>query len=286
MKTTINSTVAAPIAYVTKNRQRIKQHDNNTVYLKNGDEFEIELFNPQSFKVLAKIILNGKSIGSGIVLRPGERVFLERYLDKAQKFLFETYSVSGNNTEVEKAIQNNGTVEVKFYQEDFTHTLLQSLDNYPHIYYDNQLNHGNQFNTFGTCNNTGNATGITRSFFNSSVTTSNCSNVQPSSLSFTTSSTLGMDSLKDFAPQQTPSLQSQKKTKETGRIEAGSNSDQTFTYDSTRFTHWTTWTTTWKILPVSQKALVKEDLKVFCTECGARRKKDTHKFCPQCGSKL
>ena len=82
-----------PVAYVTKGRQRVKQfsgHGNGSVYLRNGDEFELELFNPTTSKVLAKISLNGKSLGSGIVLRPGERVFLERYFDEAKKFLFET----------------------------------------------------------------------------------------------------------------------------------------------------------------------------------------------------
>ena len=71
-----------------KGRKSIK---NGKVFLTDGDEFEIELFNPTQNKVLAKIELNGKSIGSGIILRPGERVFLERYLDEAKKFLFETY---------------------------------------------------------------------------------------------------------------------------------------------------------------------------------------------------
>jgi hypothetical protein len=59
-----------------------------TVYLNNGDEFEIELFNPTISKVMAKIDLNGISIGPGVVLRPGERVFLERYINEAKKFLF------------------------------------------------------------------------------------------------------------------------------------------------------------------------------------------------------
>ncbi len=103
-----------PQSFITKSKQRLKQHV-DTVYLKNGDEFEIELFNPTQNKVLAKIELNGVSIGSGIVLRPGERVFLERYLDDAKKFLFETYIVNGNNNDVQQAIAKNGDVTVKFY---------------------------------------------------------------------------------------------------------------------------------------------------------------------------
>ena len=105
-----------PQSFITKGKQRLKQHT-NTVYLKNGDEFEIELFNPTQNKVLAKIEINGNNIGNGIVLRPGERVFLERYLDEAKKFLFETYVVNGNNKDVQNAIEKNGDVTVKFYDE-------------------------------------------------------------------------------------------------------------------------------------------------------------------------
>jgi len=109
-----------PQSFITRSKQRLKQHI-DTVYLNNGDEFEIELFNPTQNKVLAKIELNGKSIGNGIVLRPGERVFLERYLDEAKKFLFETYVVNGNNKEVQESIAKNGDVVVKFYDEMTTY---------------------------------------------------------------------------------------------------------------------------------------------------------------------
>ena len=108
--------LAVPQSFITKSKQRLKQQI-DTVYLNNGDEFEIELFNPTQNKVLAKIEMNGNSIGNGIILRPGERVFLERYLDEAKKFLFETYVVNGNNKEVQDAIENNGDVVIKFYNE-------------------------------------------------------------------------------------------------------------------------------------------------------------------------
>lgn len=105
-----------PQSFITKDRQRLKQHI-DTVYLNDGDEFEIEIFNPKEFKVLAKIELNGICIGNGIVLRPGERVFLERFLDDAKKFKFEMYTVDGNNKEVIDAIRNNGDVTIRFYNE-------------------------------------------------------------------------------------------------------------------------------------------------------------------------
>ena len=46
-----------PCAFITKEKQRLKQFGQN-VYLSNGSEFELELFNPTSNTVLAKIKFN------------------------------------------------------------------------------------------------------------------------------------------------------------------------------------------------------------------------------------
>jgi hypothetical protein len=61
--------------------------------------------------------LNGNRISnSGVVLKPGQRVFLERYLDEDRKFLFETYEVSDSKTN-QRAIENNGLVIVEFFNK-------------------------------------------------------------------------------------------------------------------------------------------------------------------------
>ena len=252
---------AVPQSFITKGKQRLKQHI-DTVYLKNGDEFEIELFNPKQNKVLAKIEMNGNSIGNGIILRPGERVFLERYLDEAKKFLFETYVVNGNNEEVQQAIANNGDVVVKFYDElvvrpyDGTGTVTwtnTNLTNYPFTY----TTHNTGTPTFTT-------TGI-NTFYNASLTSG----------TFSTSNTL----LKKNATSPTRHL-------ETGRVEKGSDSDQSFTYDNSTFNSHPFATNWWKIKPQSTKPVTIEELITYCTECGAKKKKDTHKFCPHCGTKF
>lgn len=258
MNTTING-YASPAAYVSKGKQRLKQY-NDTVYLNNGDEFEIELFNPTQRKVLAKIELNGNSIGNGIILRPGERVFLERYLDVAKKFLFEIYNVDGTDNDVQKAIIDNGSVQVNFFCENTlqsynTSSLILNGNNITHTFYPTY--DWNTTTTLGTGN-------VSTSFTTTNAFYSNSSN---SSLS------LGKNILR-------------KKTVETGRIEKGSDSNQNFTYDNSNFYSWTSWTSKWKILPFSQKPLVKEDIKVYCGECKTKRKKDSYKFCPQCGTKF
>jgi len=102
--------------HITTNRNRVKTYSSN-VYLQDEQKFELEIHNPHPFKVLAKIKLNGNYISSsGLVLRPGERVYLERFLDKNEAFVFSTYEVEDTGAN-KKAISKNGDVEVEFYSE-------------------------------------------------------------------------------------------------------------------------------------------------------------------------
>ena len=271
----VNTTgFAVPQSFITKSKQRLKQHT-DTVYLNNGDEFEIELFNPTQNKVLSKIEINGISIGSGVVLRPGERVFLERYLDVAKKFLFETYVVNGNNKEVKNAIANNGDITIKFFDE----VVLYSKPSYSQQIWGDYLS--NKYYRDSGINTTINPYDIR--FVTTSTNfigmTTNGPVFNSSLINRTLDFNKGFDvSLK--------SLKSEKRDVETGRIEKGSKSDQSFTYDNSSFNSFPSHTNWWKIKPVSQQILAKEDLKVFCTGCGSKRKKDSHKFCPQCGTKF
>jgi hypothetical protein len=278
MNYTTSSRYAVPQSFITKSKQRLKQHI-DTVYLNNGDEFEIELYNPTSNKVLAKIELNGKSIGNGIILRPGERVFLERYLDEAKKFLFETYVVNGNNQEVKNAIANNGDVVVKFYDETFFNQYNSTLTvGAPYPWWSTTgtaLNYPPGVRTFTTNNpNTyfTNTSGISGTF-DGTITTSNYSY---------TSNSIVNDSNVNYTKPKTSEI----RHVETGRVEKGSDSNQSFTFDNTSFNSYPCKTNWWKLKPVSTKVLVKEDLVVYCTECGSKRKKDNHKFCPHCGTKF
>jgi hypothetical protein len=275
--------VSVPTAFVTKGRQRVKQYDNNIVYLKNGDEFEIELFNPTSNKVLAKINLNGKSLGSGLILRPGERVFLERYFDEAKKFLFETYEVNANDPNVQEAIKMNGIINVEFYDEYREPYVVE----WPIVYHYHHYHPWYQYHYYPWYqqpyypshywSSSGNTGGTGQS------STYSCSNNQNS---FFTCSVENSEKLKSDFQSDSWATPLQSEVKETGRVEKGSYSNQSFIYDSTTFKSYCSWTYTWKILPESQRSLVKEDLKVFCQNCGTKRKKANHKFCPNCGSKL
>lgn len=259
------TSLSRPQSFITKSKQRLKQFT-DTVYLKNGDEFEIELFNPTQNKVLAKIEMNGNTIGNGIILRPGERVFLERYLDEAKKFLFETYVVNGNNEEVKQAIANNGDVVVKFYDEIVSQQYLSGSStltiNNPNINWITTTGSPYYGNTFTTTS--------TSTFYNASLT----------------SGTINTNSFFNNPNSIKKELTSQLRHVETGRVEKGSESNQKLTYDNSSFYSYPTTTNWWKIKPQSTKPVVREELITYCTECGAKRKKDNHKFCPHCGTKF
>jgi len=265
ISTTLNR-YTVPQSFVTKGKQRLKQHI-DTVFLNNGEEFEIELYNPTQNKVLAKIEMNGNSIGSGIILRPGERVFLERYMDESKKFLFETYTVNGNNQEVQDAIAKNGDVLVKFYNEHQPVTT-------------------NTFSGNPIWLNTNSTGGYV---YPSTTTTWNCSdNITYTngyvSETFTNYNNTFVNGSFDSGKKSLGNIKTREI--ETGRIEKGTDSNQSFVYDNSSFNSYPCASNWWKIKPVSEKILVKEDLKVFCTECGSKRKKDNHKFCPHCGTKF
>ena len=74
------------------------------------------MFNPTNKKILCKIEFNSNHSwnSEGLVLRPGERVFLERYLDSNKKFKFETYNVP-DTIEAQNATVENGNVKISFF---------------------------------------------------------------------------------------------------------------------------------------------------------------------------
>jgi len=252
-----------PEAFITKGKKRIKQFDGQ-VYLSNGDEYEIELFNPTQDVVLAKIKIDGDYIaGGGIVLRRGERVFLERFLDSPDKFKYSTYVVNGNNTEVQDAIANNGYVEIEFYSEYKPTFPNRTIYGSPNFTYSTHTVNGNPitFTTTGVNSLTsGTATTSTSTFYNASLTTNTFEG---------------------------PNIRNLSNKVETGTTEKGGNSEQTFEHTNKTFNQFSFWNVAWQILPLSQKQYTAEEVGTnYCGNCGAKRKKSSFKFCPHCGNKF
>lgn len=272
MKQQLNSMVQPPSAsaYIAVNKSRLKIYNKEekipTYYLKKGQEFQFELFNPTSDTLLAKITLNGKIISQGgLVLNPGQRVFLERYLDDAKKFLFDTYEVESTD-EVKKAIQDNGDIKIEFFKERFVK--IPIISNFDWTFTSNGRFGDDLYRNIGSY------------YTNSKGLENNISSY------YNNTNDLNLSEPKDIIKKSDSGKKRFKKTMETGRIEKGSDSNQTFKHVNKTFEFWPINTIEYKLLPVSEKINSSDDIKikVYCTQCGAKLGK-TDKFCSQCGHK-
>ena len=279
MKTMKN--FGSPEAYIGigKNRQRIYSGENyKTVYLKNNQEFTLEFFNGTGSNIMAMISVNGELLSnSGLVIKPGLRTWIDCNPDNNKKLKFETYLV-GKSEAVEAAIQNNGELKVEFFKEKqalrrFAKNIKRSFNgngncnNVNDVYYNNL---GNTFNTLGAgvgttlSNSTGDVTFNSMSFFDTSQTFKDFP---------------AENNVKSSLTSSVPEIPKSKK--ETGRIEEGSHSNQSFKTVSMEFHSFPFETVEYKLLPVSEKPILAEDLKMKCDSCGMNLKQGW-KVCPVC----
>lgn len=133
-------------ANVCINKGRVKTYGDK-VYLSDGQEYSIELFNGTRTKKMAKIYLDGKLIStSGLVLKPGQRVFLERFIDDSRKFKFSTYTIDSSK-EAKEAIENNGDLKVEFYDEKVPYYFNQDFYLTSNCVYYSNVDNFKNFNT-------------------------------------------------------------------------------------------------------------------------------------------
>lgn len=270
-------TTTTPSAWVVNSKDRgRKSIKKGKVYLQDKEEFVIELFNPLQDCVLADIKLNGKSISqTGLVLNPGQRFYLDCFIDDKKKFIFNTYEVE-DTTEVANAIAKNGLLEVFFYKE--TVVTLNNWSNrlskiviekhypayhpwYPWgttnpytVYYGNGITNAcNTQTTAGsslvtTTTNTGNvycsSSAIDLTNLKSTNNAYYSSNCIPINNSFTQTS---------FSSEKSLSI-------ETGRVEKGSKSKQKFETIDMDFDNYYIASTIVQLLPDSRKPVETKDL--------------------------
>ncbi len=237
-----------PEAYIKVNGDRRKNHGGK-IYLKDGEEFQFEVFNPSTSTLGLAIEIDGALISqSKLVLKPGQRLNLDRYIDDNRKFLYKTYSVE-DTKEVKDAIKNNGSIRLLFYKEQLITNGSGTIT---------IANNNNLFNLNGTSNiSKGNIGGA---FY---CSTANDIGDSTRQLNF-----CSMDNMI-----------------ETGRTEKGGKSDQTFNSVSMEFSTYIAKVIEFKILPLSQKPIEAKDLIKHCTECGTKLDRKW-KFCGSCGHKI
>lgn len=267
-----------------------KGTDNFIVYLNDGDEFQIQLFNPTNRVIGAKLKFNNEHKGwfssdNYVVLRPGERVWLERFLDCHDKFIFNTYEVS-NSTQVMEAIKDNGDITVEFYYEDNSDRSRGITISQP-ILYSEPFTFAPQ-HTYYCGDSVSNISGSIKCGTNSCVNTLGfadsattlTSNANITSTSASASYSTATSTVKSLGKARSA------KTVETGRVEHGSYSSQNFKNVYYEFESWPFATKHFKLLPVSRKQYSDSDLrKVYCTNCG-KKLSPKFKFCPVCGTKV
>lgn len=105
------------MARVAINKSVLKETKSREVFMDDGQEFQLMLFNSTREPLNAEIFFNNKKENGTIHIRPGERVWLERHLDKAKKLIFSIYEVD-DSSEAREAIQDNGNIKVSFYKEE------------------------------------------------------------------------------------------------------------------------------------------------------------------------
>lgn len=273
--------VSKPNAHITKKKSRLKVYNGHVVFMEDNDNFEFEIHNPTQNTILCKIKLHGDYISqSGLVLRPGERVFLERFFDTNNKFQFSTYTVN-NTSENQSAITLNGDIRIEFYNEKRNN----------HLTLNNNYGYGttnlNQLNTitnnpdffrtttttdnsiFGTCGSSTLTAGISSTAFNTSSNVSGVIN------------TAGITNTAFYNSASTPIS----KSIETGRVEKGGQTSQHFQNSNKEFEYNVSHQIVYKIQPLSTRNKTTSDIRNYCTECGTKTKSN-FKFCPSCGNKL
>lgn len=262
-KTAKSNHVEKPSAWIVSSEKGRKSIKNGKVYLKDKEEFQIELFNPLTDCVLADIKLNGNTISqSGLVIRPGERFYLDCFIDDKKKFVFNTYEVEDSQS-VKVAISKNGMLEVFFYKESvvglsnwrsrFDRVIVERYYpvHYPHYqpYWYGNVYCGTTITTTGGLSGT--TTGGSSILSNNIVgtaTTNTAYYSQPINSAYTS----GIDST-------TTSYSSN--TVETGRVEKGKKSSQKFDEVDMDFEKFHISSVVLQLLPDSTKPAEAKDLK-------------------------
>lgn len=278
----------------------LKTYQGNDIFLNNGDEFQIRLFNPLSEKIGAQVSINGKSPNRLLVLNPGEVVDVDRFIDEQRRMIFETYKYDDGSQAARNAVANNGIIQINFHKEFVpiqwpvyntgTVTTMgisgSSGPTYATLHNLNGMGNVNIGTTLGG--------GTTSNCFHSSTTIDvNNTTFTASSQPFISPGVYCCDMDLSFVSDVESEIKSRgtsrklsKSIKETGRVEKGEKSDQKFKSVDIQFDTFAFHTIIYHLKPMSEKNSYVKEVREYCTTCGYRLRNDKWQFCPKCGEKL
>lgn len=103
---------------VNGQKRKLYGKKKNKVYLHNGDNFQLKLFNPLQERIGVQLRMNGIKVDNDLlILKPGQEITIERFIGTNRKLSFSTYEIDKSNKEAVKAIEKNGILDVIFWNE-------------------------------------------------------------------------------------------------------------------------------------------------------------------------
>jgi len=316
-----------PSAIVTAGGSEKKVYEGNTIFFNKGDNFELRFFNPLKEKIGIEIIFNGQKKSDGLlVVKPGEDISLDRFLDDKKKMVFDTYHIDTNNPVAVQAAELNGDVIINFYKEKYTST-------YHSYNYGTSGTYGTGgSDTIGSCGNSGvsgisgtggglphftniGSTNLNSRYYRQPDTFTNESDQSEISFascdgnvnldSFDTSNTYNTTNVSntssiDYSVDVAENLDrsiiyseylgdstKSKSLTETGRVEKGDVSNQNLNLVNIEFESKPFHSIQYNLKPTSTRGYTTAtEIRNYCPGCGYRIRKETWKFCPKCGEKL
>ena len=269
-----------PSVMITSNQNELKVYQDNIVYLNNGDNFELRFFNPLQIKIGIEINFNGIRKGDGyLVLNPGQDLSLDRFLDEQRKMVFETYSINGNSKEAREAIEKNGKISFNFYRESNWYNSYKKINvNYDFPPKPKKYNYPTY--TYGS------SRGVK---YSSTITLDGMMDTTKSNNVFMSTSSMDMNDIENISTFESSGAFSNEKDiseLETGRIEKGEHSNQSFRDVNIKFESVPFYTVEYQLMPHSAKHREIKEVRQYCNICNYRLRNKKWRYCPKCGNKL
>jgi hypothetical protein len=109
---------------VNGQKRKLYGKKKNKVYLHNGDNFQLQIFNPLQERIGVQLCMNGQKVDDDLlVINPGQEILIERFIGTNRKMTFSAYEIDTSKMsesrvkEAVKAIEKNGILEVVFWNE-------------------------------------------------------------------------------------------------------------------------------------------------------------------------